>query len=68
MQKQYKNTQKRLNMQIQVKYGDKKKIKEMYKTSYLTIRRSLSYKTNTPLAKKIRKTALDLGGCIVNPI
>ncbi len=49
---------------IILEYGERKILGEIFKVSQLTIRRALTYKTNTDLAKKIRKLALDRGGVL----
>lgn len=47
---------------IILEYGERKVLGEIFKVSQRTIRRALSCETNTDLAKKIRKVALDRGG------
>lgn len=49
---------------IILEYGERKILGEIFKVSQLTIRRALTYKTNTDLAKKIRKLALNRGGVL----
>lgn len=49
---------------IILEYGERKVLGEIFNVSQLTIRRALSCKTNTDLAKKIRKVALDRGGVL----
>lgn len=49
---------------IILEYGERKVLGEIFNVSQLTIRRALLCKTNTDLAKKIRKVALDRGGVL----
>ena len=45
-------------------YGERKVLGELFKVSQRTVRRALSCETNTDLANKIRKVALDRGGVV----
>ncbi len=47
---------------IKVDYSVRKEIMKIFDVSYPTIRRALNGTTNTELAKKIRKVALEKGG------
>ena len=53
--------------EIKVYAGDKKILKEFFKTSFYTVRMALSGKTNTPIRREIRAHALSIGGKIVDP-
>ena len=58
-----------MNMKtILVEHGTKKEIMRIFKCTYPTIRTALNYKNNTPLASKIRQTALNKGGKLVESI
>ncbi len=48
--------------QVLVKHGEKKELMRLFKVSHVTIRKSLNGNSNSYLAKKIRKTAIDRGG------
>ena len=55
---------KQVMAKIILEYGERKVLGEIFNVSQLTIRRALSCKTNTDLAIKIRKVALDRGGVL----
>lgn len=40
----------------------RKRLLELFKVSYPTLKSALECKTHTPQAKKIRKAALEMGG------
>lgn len=42
--------------------GEKKELAKIFRKSHVTVRRALNGETNTPLAKKIRKAAIERGG------
>lgn len=47
---------------ILVASGEKTQLMEIFSTSHVTIRRALNGTTNTPLAIRIRKAAIERGG------
>ena len=47
---------------VLVAVGEKKMLMKIFDKSHVTIRRALNGKTDTPLAKKIRKAAIERGG------
>lgn len=49
---------------ILVENGERAYLGKLFGVSQLTIRRALDGKTNTDLAKKIRKVAIDRGGVV----
>lgn len=51
--------------EILVDNGQKLKLKQLFETSYPTVRTALKYKTNTALAYRIRKAAIEMGGIVV---
>lgn len=42
--------------------GEKKALMKIFNKSHVTVRRALKGETNTDLAKKIRKAAIERGG------
>jgi len=52
---------------ILVANGDKKALKELFETSYPTVRGALNGKSNTLLSYKIRIAAIERGGLEVEP-
>jgi hypothetical protein len=48
--------------EILVKQGEKKELAKLFRKSHVTIRRALRGSTETLLAKKIRKAAIERGG------
>lgn len=53
---------------ILVNHGTKKEIMAAFKCTYPTVRAALNYKSNTCLANKIRKAAINKGGHLVESI
>ena len=53
-------------MKILVENGERAYLGKLLGVSQPTIRRALSGQTNTDLAKKIRKVAIDRGGVVKN--
>jgi hypothetical protein len=51
-----------MSSRILVKSGEKTTLKRMFETSYPAVQRALSGQTETDLAKRIRKAALQRGG------
>nr|DAH17537.1 MAG TPA: Transcriptional regulator GntR, transcription regulator, GntR,Chromobacterium violaceum [Caudoviricetes sp.]DAS18737.1 MAG TPA: Transcriptional regulator GntR, transcription regulator, GntR,Chromobacterium violaceum [Caudoviricetes sp.] len=51
---------------ILVENGERAYLGKLFGVSQPTIRRALDGKTNTDLAKKIRKVAIDRGGVVKN--
>ena len=51
--------------EILVEHGDKKRIKETFNVTYPTIKEALRYNSMTPLAEKIRRSALSYGGRLI---
>ncbi len=49
---------------ILVDRGERQSLGKLFVVSQLTVRRALNGQTNTELAKKIRKVAIDRGGVI----
>lgn len=47
-------------------HGERKYLGELFGVSQLTIRRALEGQTNSALANKIRKVAIQRGGVVVN--
>lgn len=45
--------------------GEGVKLAEMFKTSRITVSNALGYKTDSDLAKRLRKAALERGGKII---
>lgn len=43
-------------------HGDKKELAKIFKVSHVTVREALKGTVDTPLAKKIRKAAIERGG------
>ncbi len=50
--------------QIMLPIGEGKKLGKLFGVSYVTVWSALRYKTKSPLAEKIRQTALAKGGQI----
>ncbi|MCM1302241.1 MAG: DeoR family transcriptional regulator [Alistipes senegalensis] len=50
---------------VLTEHGERKYLGQLFGVSQLTIRRALDGLTNTTLAKKIRKTAIERGGVVV---
>lgn len=48
-------------------YGERKRLAKEFNTSTVTVYSALTYKTDSPLAKMIRKAALERGGHIFPP-
>ena len=42
--------------------GEKKVLMKIFRKSHVTVRRALNGETDTPLAKRIRKAAIERGG------
>lgn len=42
--------------------GEKKKLMKIFNKSHVTVRRALNGEIDTPIAKKIRKAAIERGG------
>jgi hypothetical protein len=51
---------------VLVLHGEKKELQRIFKTSHVTVRKSLSGKLNSPLAIRIRKAAVERGGVEIN--
>jgi hypothetical protein len=47
---------------ILVELGERKKLMKIFGKSHVTVRRALNGQTNTLLAQKIRKAAIERGG------
>jgi hypothetical protein len=50
---------------IIVENGDRLKLMKIFNTTYPTVRSALNFQTNSELACKIRKAALNRGGVIL---
>ncbi len=50
---------------IVVERGTTKELVEVFGTNRMTVWQALQYKTDTDLAKRIRKAAMDRGGVVV---
>lgn len=57
-----KYTNKYKMKRIVINHGIRKELMDIFGTTYPTIRNALNYQTDTTLAKKIRKAALNKGG------
>lgn len=53
--------------QIMLPSAERKVLMTLFGVSYVTVWSALSYKTKSPLAEKIRRTALARGGVIYEP-
>jgi len=56
---------KKASKEILVDNGERKVLKELFKTSYPTIKSALQYRSKTALAHKIRIAAIERGGVVV---
>jgi hypothetical protein len=53
-------TQKKV---ILLPHGERTRLAKDFKTTYVTVRDALDFKTNSSLAKMLRAAALERGGC-----
>lgn len=53
---------------ILVSHGEGKYLKELFKTSYVTVNKALGGSENTDLQRRIRKAAVERGGQEYQPL
>ena len=51
-------------VKVLTQHGERKYLGKLFEVSQLTVRRALDGQTNTPLARKIRKAAIERGGVV----
>jgi len=53
---------------ILVAHGERKYLKELFKTSYVTVTKALGGSENTDMQRRIRKAAVERGGTEYQPL
>lgn len=53
-----------MKKRILIAYGEKRELARIFGVSELTVYRAINFVTDTPLAKRIRKAAIERGGAV----